>query len=408
MSKFVNQNYKNTISDLVDNSIQIMRNNSYVFNNLKPVPCTVYNVDETGTTLDPGSHFEYSPLGPESPFRFNKIKDAVVYCNDMKIIMSIDLTEDGLTGSPIELEVVAIPDTFVPLPNGYIIFDMLENLDKTKHYLFIMDKVDPDTIDNGANFYRIHLTLKSIYEEDYTWLEKQVINNYNMIITNSGTSLKTVVKSSDYDLITSLESVADRIKKYYMELYYNDSVQTFTYYNNSGNFYDPYLIEFLKRNDVFKYVGNDYIFIDHAVKPQATFSIDYDKTIFRAIETCDKDKFNITQAVAQPIENRNTLFATVPERYFSVQYEDRALYGVFMPMDNTMTAMVQDNVMLDIETPECKYNPIVAYFNNGGLPNNIVDILENIDLYPSQNNFYYIPILIFVIEKYMTNLMKST
>lgn len=408
MSKFVNQNYKNTITSLVDNSIQIMRNNSYVFNNLKPIPCTVYNVDETGSTLDPGTHFEYSPLGPESPFRFNKIKDAVVYCNDMKLTMNIDLTDEGLTGSPIEYDMVVIPDTFIPIPNSFIIFDMLENMDKTRKYLFIIDRVDMDTIDNGVNFYRIHITLKSLYEEDYIALENQVINNYNMVITNSGTSLKTVIKSNDYELITSLESVLDRIKKYYAELFYNDSVQTFTYYNNSGNFYDSYLIEFLIRNNVFKYIGNDYIFIDHAVKPQVTFSIDYDKTIFRAIETCDKDNFNISQAIAQPIENRNCLFATVPEMYFSVQYEDRSLYGVFMPMDNTMTAMVQDNVMLDIDTPECKYNPIVAYFNNAGLPNNIVDILENIDLSPTQNNFYYIPILVFVIENYLAKLMKST
>lgn len=409
MSKFINQNYKNTVSTLVDNSINIMRNNSYVFNNLKPVPCTFYNIDETGSTLDAGTNFEYTLLGPNSPFRFNKIKDAVLYCNDMKILMSIDLTDEGLTGSPVEFEMVVIPDTFRPLPNSFVIFDQLSNLDKTKKYLFVVDKVETDTIDNGTNFYRIHLTLKSLYADDYEYLEKQVIDNYNMVITNSGTTMKSVIKSNDYELITTLQSVLDRIKRYYIELFYNSSVQTFTFANNMGFFYDSYMIEFLIRNNVFKYTGNDYIFIDHAVKPQVTFSIDYDKTIFRAIETCDKSHINNVQAIGQPIENRNCLFATVPDKYFSVQYEDRALFGIFIPIDSVMIGMIQDNTMLDTSIPESKYNPIVSYFNDGSLPSNIIDILENIDMTPSTYNFYYIPILIFVMEKYMTKLMaKST
>lgn len=407
MAKFINQNYKNTISNLVDNSIKIMQNNSYVFNNLKPVPCTFYNVDETGSTLDVGTHAEYTYLGPNSPFRYNKIKDCVLYSNDIKILMSIDLTDEGLTGSPVEFDMVVLPDTFKPYPNSFVIFDQLDKLDKTKKYLFIVDRVETDTIDNGTNFYRIHLTLKSVYIDDYDSLEKQVIVDYNMIITNSGTSLKTVVKSNDYDLVTNLESVLERIKKYYLELYYNSSVQTFTYYNNMGLFYDSYLIEFLIRNNVFKHTGNDYVFIDHAVPVQKTFSLDYDKTIFRAIETCDKNKVNNIQAIGQPIENRNTLFATVPDKYFSVQYESRAIFGIFAPIDSVMIGMIQDGTMLDSTEPEAKYNPIVAYFNNENLPSNIIDILENIDMTPSTYNFYYIPILIFVMEQYLTKLMTN-
>lgn len=407
MSKFINQNYKNTISQVVDNSINIMRNNSYVFNNLKPVVCTVYNVDENASTLDVGSHSEYTFLGPNSPFRFNKIEDCVLYANDLKLLMNIDLTDEGLTSSPIEFEVYAIPDTFVPLPNGFVIFDQLTKLDKTKKYLFIMDKVESDTINNGANFYRVHLTLKSIYDDDYKYLENQVIDKYHMIITNSGTSLKTVVRSNDYEMVTTLESVLDRIKKYYLELFFNSSVQTFTYSNNMGFFYDSYLIEFLIRNSIFKYTGNDYIYIGHAVPTHATFSIDYDKTIFRSIETCNKSNVNNIQAIAHPIENRNCLFATVPDRYCSIEYEDRAIYGVFAPIDSVMIAMIQDNVMLETTQPECKYNPIVAYFNNEPLPSNIIDILDTIDMTPSTYNFYYIPILVFVIEKYLTKLMSN-
>lgn len=407
MAKFINQNYKNTISSLVDNSIQIMKNNSYVFNNLKPVPCTFYNVDETGTTLDIGTHAEYAFLGPNSPFRYNKINDCVLYCSDMRLIMNIDLTDEGLTGSPVEFEMVVLPDTFKPYQNSFVIFDQLNKLDKTKKYLFIVDEVKPDTIDNGVNFYRIHLTLKSIYDDDYKSLERQVIDEYNMIITNSGTSMKTVIKSNDYKLVESLESVLERIKKYYLELYYNSSVQTFTYYNNMGFFYDSYLIEFLIRNNVFKHTGNDYVFIDHATPVQQTFSIDYDKTIFRAIETCDKTKINNIQAIGQPIENRNTLFATVPDKYFSVQYENRAIFGIFAPIDSIMIGMIQENAILEPNVPESKYNPIVAYFNNGTLPSNIIDILENIDMTPSTYNFYYIPILIFVMEQYLTKLMTD-
>lgn len=408
MSKFINKNYVNTVSSLIDNSIEIMRNNSYVFNNMKPVTCVVYNPDETGSTLDAGAKFEYTALGPDSPFRFNKINDAVVYTNDMKIIMNIDLTEEGLTASPIEFEIVVIPDTFIPLPNGYIIFDQLTKMDATKKYLFMMDQVTPDTIDNGANFYRVHLTLKSVFDKDYKYLEDQVINEYTMIIDNAGTSMKTIVKQNDYNLISSVDDVLTRIKTYYLEMFYNDAVQTFTFDSNSGLYYDPYMIEFLIRNNVFKYTGNDYIFVDHAVPVHRTFSIDYDKTIFRALETCDIDRFNLMEAVAQPIENRNTLFATVPDDYFMIDYEDRATFGVFIPFDNLMINMVHDNVILDIDIPQCKYNPLVTYFHGDPMPSNILKILEDIDLYPSAYNFYFIPMLIFVLESYMGKLMKST
>ena len=91
------------------------------------------------------------------------------------------------------------------------------------------------------------------------------------------------------ELIEKLDMVAVQLKEYFKDIFYNSRIQTFCFTNfYLDKFYDPFMIEFLLRNKILNNSGQrDYIYIDHKLKLNKTFSIDYNKTFFRSIETKD-------------------------------------------------------------------------------------------------------------------------
>ena len=76
MAKFVKSNYSETINGLMsDANDRMVMNAHYMFNNLKPVQCTFYNIDKDASTYDQAVWNEASVIGPISPFKYNKIKN---------------------------------------------------------------------------------------------------------------------------------------------------------------------------------------------------------------------------------------------------------------------------------------------------------------------------------------------
>jgi len=121
MATFVKSNYAESVSTLIsDANERVVTNNHYMYNNLKPVNLTFYNIDKTGSTWDTGTITEFAVLGKESPFRYNKIKNATLYGQDLRVLFNMDYGENGLETTPVEFELVVIPNTFEPYPNSFI------------------------------------------------------------------------------------------------------------------------------------------------------------------------------------------------------------------------------------------------------------------------------------------------
>ena len=311
MGKFVNKTYTNTVEGLVNGQINKYKNANFTFIDKSPYIVDFYNLNNA-STLAPGSRINYSSIGPNSPFKFDYIHDAVIYMNGARIEFNVDVGEYGTEANPVEGEAYILPNTFVPQVNSFFTINHA-----SKYYLFIVTGVDPDTMDNGANFYKMQYALYYLSEDALEKLKKQVTESYEMVSDNIGTEFKCIVRKNDYDLIEKVELMLEDIRRFYNSLFFKDNLQTYVFMNDQGKyFYDPYMVEFLIRNGIM-YGGDkkSQQYVAQAMYLPPTFIIEYDESFWRAFELQNAEKLHSINAFGRYIEDPNSLFATRMEDY---------------------------------------------------------------------------------------------
>ncbi len=396
--KFINKAYSNTINSLTSGTIQKVKTANYVYNNMPPVICDWYNTDKDASTLDESTGMQYSDVGKTSPRRYKVIKDAVFYSQGIQIQIDLEYDEDGLATSPPSISGIVLPNTWIPYPGDHFILKQAG-----KEYVYRVNAVNYDTIENGNNLYKFEA---AIDQTGKTYIDNQVTETYRMIINNVGTSFNSIVKETIYDCIDTLDTILVQLKNNYIALFYNDAVQTFTYQGNYGKLYDPYMIEFLNRNSILK--GSDeYIYVHHEVPVPRTFSINYNESIFRSLETCTKERFSTIPCHANIIDNQYSLFATVMDSYFEVEYNvnSTGLYN-FSPINSELISRVKSNEEFDESNENSYMNIIIKFMNKSKIDSNILPLLESINFKPIPDLFYCIPMIIYALEISVQKLMS--
>lgn len=396
--KFINKAYSDTINSLTSGTIQKVKTANYVYNNMPPVICDWYNSDKDASTLEEGTGMQYSDVGKTSPRKYKVIKDAVFYSQGIQIQIDLEYDEDGLATSPPSISGLVLPNTWIPYPGDHFILKQAG-----KEYVYRVNAVNYDTIDNGNNLYKFEA---AIDQAGKSYIDNQVTETYRMIINNVGTSFNSIVKETIYDCIDTLDTILVQLKNNYIALFYNDAVQTFTYQGNHGKLYDPYMIEFLSRNFILK--GSDeYIYVHHEVPVPRTFSINYNESIFRSLETCTKERFSIIPCHANIIDNQYSLFATVMDNYFEVEYNvnSTGLYN-FSPINSELVSRVKSNEEFDESDKNSYMNIIIKFMNKSKIDSNILPLLESIDFKPTPDLFYCIPMIIYALEISVQKLMS--
>lgn len=396
MGKFINKQYTNTIDALTSSTIQKVETANYVFNKKPPVICDWYNIDKDSTTFDEGTGAEYSAIGKNSPIRYKLIKDAIFYSQGIQIEMDLEYDEDGLTTTPPSISGIVLPNTWIPYAGDHFTLKQAG-----KEYYYRVNSVSYDTIDNNNNVYKFESQIDQAGE---SYIENQVVENYRMIINNVGTSYNAIVKETIYDCIDTLDGLLLTLKDYYIALFYNDRVQTFTYTGPYGNLYDPYMIEFLSRNEILS-GSKEYVYVHHEVPVPRTFSIDYNQSLFRALETKSKENFTNQNCNAELIQDTYSLFHTVADEYYMIKHKDFGL-SLFNPIDAQLVFNVRTNEKLVVNDPKAYYNIIVDYFNDTKFDSSIIPLIEAIEFTPSIDLFYTIPMLIYVLEYSVKKLMS--
>ena len=396
MGKFINKSYVNTIDSLTSGTIQKVKTANYVFNNKPPVVCDWYNIDKDATTFDEGTGAEYSAIGKNSPIRYKLIKDAVFYGQGIQIELDLEYDEDGLTTSPPSISGIVLPNTWIPYSGDH--FSLKQ---AGKEFIYRVNSVSYDTIDNNNNVYKFDAQLDQTGD---CYIHNQVTENYRMIINNVGTSFNAIVKETIYECIDTLDGLLLKLKDYYISLFYNDRVQTFTYVGPYGNLYDPYMIEFLSRNSILA-GSSEYVYIHHEVPVSRTFSLDYDKSLFRALETKTKENFTNQNCYAELIRDKYSLFVTCIDEYYMITHKDYGM-SLFSPIDAQLIYNVRTNEKLVVNDPKAYYNIIVDFFNDVKLDSSIIPLIESIQFTQSVDLFYNIPILIYVLEYSIKKLMS--
>ena len=426
--KFINTT--TSYSQIVNQASQIMKgrldNPYYIFSDKKASESVYYNINTTMTTLDESTRGNYSEISSkDSPLRYNKIKGFLVY-GISRIEPNLELNEFGLEGD-VNGELLILPRTIIPYPDDYFYLTSIG-----EKYIFKITSVNPNTLETGATMYRCTYILQS--SDGVKSLEPQVVKtfvfnlNTGGIESDNGTNLTTsIIDEDSYNKASLLQEYTTTLKDYFISLFYDAKVQTFTYYTNPhsdswfanngipkplhiGNMqdatnkpfgikvYDSYLIEFLIRNRILD-GSSAYIHVDHQMFLQPTFALDYDRTIFSSIENQDIDKhYGYNTGNLLLCDQRLSLLYAYPENYYFMSYNNlnAKLYYINIFDDprfvsnNIKEIKYTNNILKDI---------IIKYFNNYDITNDDLLQLKHIDYMSNREFFYCIPFVIFILEK---------
>ena len=95
MGKIIETTYHDTVGRITSFASDLLKNSFYTLNDKKPSIVTYYNINQVESTLDPGSKLAYDNIGDESPIRYNKIEDFIIYGFN-RIELQLENDEFGL------------------------------------------------------------------------------------------------------------------------------------------------------------------------------------------------------------------------------------------------------------------------------------------------------------------------
>ena len=405
--KILYTKYFDTNDAVIGMNSTLVQNPFYSYNDKDGYAVTYYNINDEMSTLDPGSKLAYTDIGHNSPIRFNLIKNMYLY-QFAKFELRLENGDYGLEGEPFTGESYILPNTIVPRDGDF--FEVNHIKDST--WLFKVTDVQEDTLENGFNAYKIGWILDRTTNKE---ILQNVVKVFTYIDTVEGTNLKAVVEEDKYTVAKHLDDLSVTFVQYFKELFYDKYVQTFIYrWYNNYNMYDPFAIEFIIRNRLFNTIDN-YLYVDHKMNVPRTFSIDYDKSVYRAFELRDIKKLCCSkiQSQADFIDDMTSIFNTRYEDYFSLNYEVLNVEngplnprGIIPIMDEDFEDRIVHNRKYPID---CEYNYrniIIKYFNKEDIFLKDIENIERIDLVDIREVFYDCLFLIFCLDFYTKYLLS--
>ena len=379
----------------------ILNNPYYLFNDKTASLATYYNLNTTMTTLDEATKSNYGELTTNSPLRFNKIKGFYLY-GISKIEPNMDINEYGLEGDNVEGEVIILPNTVIPYPGDRFILDQLGD-----KYIFQITHVNPNTLDTGSTMYKANYILCA--SDGIQTIEDKVVKTFRFLETNIGSNFASIIEEESYLKLDELESIAKMLKDYYIQLFYDARVQTLCYYRNplGCKVHDPYLLEFIIRNDLLSGSTN-YLYLDHQLFLPNTFGVDYSRTIFSSIENNDLGK-HIGTYVGNLllVTQKLSLLYAYPQDYYYMEYAriNGAFHLIDIFDDPDFTNKIKDNH----DTGNVLKDILIGFFNNETITTEQLKEIKHIDYMNNPTLYYLIPITIYIINTQIQNtLAKNT
>lgn len=403
--KFTNTEIVNTLDTLSEGIKDRLANPLYNFNNEKGTTVTYFNTDINNTPLDNATGLQYASIGDLANTVYNKIYDFVIY-GLKPTSVTVSNGEFGSEADDITGDAIILPNTIHPYIGDFFIV----NHNSTKCLFRIID-AQSDTFDNGANVWSISYKLEHYSDEE---LEKYNIGiEYRYILNNVGTNYNPVIRITIYDAIKKMDAIRDGMREYYISLFYNNRVQSLIGEANNNKFYDSFLTEFVSKNGLLE-DRDEYMYIQHQIAVPDTFALDYSRTFFFCLEEKNKDKLAriLNVSFGELITSKVNIFSTRPEQYLKMNYRSdiRNLSDSFAPglifeiFDKDLIYHIQENELFDSDVLS---NLIVKYFNDEDITD---EDLTELDLINYSNNielFYYVPVAIFIIEKYIEKLLSK-
>lgn len=407
MSNFNNTSYSATFNNLLKGATKRLNNPYYLFNDKRPTIVTYWNINDKKSTLDTGSRQTEMQLTKDSPLRYNRIDNFIIYGIE-RVITELSVGEMGLEAGEITGDAFILPNTVIPTPDDYFKIDYLAHT-----YLFRVVSATPDTLDNGSNLYKISYKLEKTRQEYLDNLNNSLlVDTFTFITGNVGTNFKAVIRNDEYSLCSDLTDLLIKLKKYYIALFYKSSIQTFTLYDQYMYLYDPYLIEFLIRTRIFSTIG-DYMYIQNECYQPSSFIVEYDQSIFKNFEDRDSS-LNHVNAYPYPIDDPNSLMVNRLEQYNQLVFRNSLgmLNTPYYPLSTDLYSNITQNILYDISDKYFYRNILIDYLNSDSKDTFIISkeeikSLDRLNYFPCKDLFYEIPLLMFVINKFILGLMDT-
>lgn len=397
--KFINTEHRDNIDSLVVGLKDIMKNPYYKWSDKSGTAVIYFNQNKEATTLDESSKLYYADMGLNSPIKYNMIEDMMLYGIE-QIAINMDNGDFGAQASDIEGEAIVLPNTIIPYVGDYFKIIYTE-----EEKLFRVIDASPDTLENGANIYKINYRLEASELDDLK--EENIEDKYNMVVNNLGTGFNAVIRHESYNMIKKIDQVLYNLRTYYKSIFYKERVQTFVFLRFEKRFYDPYMIEFLKENKILD--GDEgYLYLTQQIKLSPMFPINYNKSFFKCLE--DKDLKNIRsyeyRGIGEYIDDPLSIFQTRLEEYFEVKHVvPEVNFGVLPCFKDELISAIEDDRLL--EGRDSLYNIIIKYFRNEVITDEDINNLELIDYSDNITIFYAIPCIIYCLERFVKSLMKK-
>jgi hypothetical protein len=410
----------NSITTAVKN---ILNNPYYLYSDKRASKCTYFNINTTMTTLDEATRGNYGEISPDSPLRYNRVYDFYIY-GISKIEPNLDVGDYGIEGATVTGDAIILPYTLIPYPGDYFILDQI---DSDRPLMFKVTGVDPSSLDTGAIMYKVSYALDS--SDGMENIEPQVVKNLRFFIQNMGTNFATFMEEDTYADAQSMEAYSTMLKDYYISLFYDAKIQSFSYnYSNNGTIggsmpnkygyhefmgfkvYDPYLIEFMIRNKIISGSTN-YIFVSHQMVMPVTFPIDYDRTFFSALENQDitTHKGTYVGNMLRCDQVLSLLYA-YPIDYYYMEYRtlEAGLFMINIFDDPEFADIIKANGQRPNDPNWVMKNIIIKFFNKIDITLDDLADLSHLDYLQTKELFYLIPMVIFCIDKTLETMMSKT
>jgi len=408
MSGFSNTTYTDTVESLISGMKEkISANPYYKWSDKAPTPVTYLNINKYKSTLDEAAKITFSEISSISGIYWNRINNFMLYGIDSQVQLTLSNDDFGAETQAIEGDAFILPGTITPYAGDLFFINHVD-----EKLIFEIIDATPDTLENGSNIYKIQYKTSAVkYDEDT--IKNITADTYDFIVDNVGTNYNSVMKS---EVMTTLEKVYEyiiKLQRYYKDVFYNQRVQAFTYKYLEGNFYDPYMVEFILNNDLINNTNDmDYLYICHQTTLEPTFSLKYMRTLFYALENNDKNsvpKCSIT-AFGYAITGINTTFYTRIENYFEIKYDDpysTTILSRVPCISQELITAIKDNTVFKHKKECLIYNIIIKYFNNLEITQEDLNALFDIDSYDSIVLFYMIPCILYCLKKHVSEVMTK-
>jgi len=262
-----NNKVKKVLSGIKNNTKDVYTSTSGKFFNSSPIFVTYYSTNTKLTTVGIGFKDVYEEIGSESPVRYGKVKDFVLY--NIPTITSDEENDDSVGIQTIvdETEAIVLPGTITPLEGDRFIMNDV---------LFRVVKASP-TLFKNKPYIKISFTYDETVSSDndaIAMLNKQVVNEYTFIYENVGTTINPILTDSDLDKLNELELSRSKLNDLYMDVFYDKYTDTLLCKDiqfNGDNVYSPVINAVQKEFGIMKYNRNTFI-----VTPDTTADSLYD------------------------------------------------------------------------------------------------------------------------------------